>query len=402
LRGAGGAGRQESAVVRFRVVDVANNPLGGRRVTFGLTTNVGGIALSSGEAISDAVSGEVQVMVSAGTVATPVRVMATTAGLGEMALTTQSDQLSISVGLPDQDSMSLSVGTFNIEGGDFDGVLTSITARLGDVFNNPVPDGTAVNFITEGGMIGELLDPQHPTGRCLTVNSECSVVMRSQNPRPADGRVTVVAYATGEESFLDANGNGRADAGEFTNVGEVFRDDDFNGRKDPGEMFIDFNGNGVFDDPTGDPAYNGTMCASACSALRSAHVWRQTEVTFSGSTAAILITPLDGTDLGGASESGRLLNFKIAITDLQGNPMPAGSSVIVTATNGQLLIPGRTESVDGERIVSFVVPNSAQPSAGVFHVQLRNDGDGTPNGSLNVTVTSPKGIVTTSTLPVLN
>lgn len=402
LRGAGGAGRQESAVVRFRVVDVANNPLGGRRVAFGLSTSVGGISLSSGEAISDAVSGEAQVTVSAGTVATPVRVTATTTGSGGASLTTQSDLLSISVGLPDQDSMSLSVGTFNIDGADYDGVLTGITVRLGDVFNNPVPDGTAVNFITEGGMIGELLDPQRPTGRCLTVNAECSVVLRSQNPRPADGRITIVAYAIGEESFTDANGNGRSDAGEFNNVGEVFRDDNFNGVKDAGEMFIDFNGNGVFDDASGDSAYNGSMCASACSAQRSLHVWRQTEVTFSGSGATILISPLDGTDLGGSAGVGKVLDFDIAVTDRNGNPMPAGSTVKVTASNGDLLLPGRTDDVEGERIVSFVVPNSASPTAGVFRVQLRNDGDATPNGSLNVWVTSPQNIVTPATLPIQN
>lgn len=328
LRGAGGAGRQETAVVRFRVVDAANNPLGGRAVAFTLSTAVGGITLSSQTGISDAVSGEVEVIVSAGTVATPVRVIASTTGVeGSAMLSTQSDQLAISVGLPDQDSFSLSVGKLNIEGLEYDGETTTVTARLGDVYNNPVPDGAVVNFLAEGGMIGELGDSLRPTGRCLTVNSACSVTLTSQNPRPANGRVTVTAYAIGEESFVDVNGNGKADLTELsdsTNLaltnadlarfqhcskrkidqladlqapnslplpycGEAFRDDNFDGMMGSSEVLIDFNGDGARNNYV-DGVYQGSMCIGVhCSTTKAIHVWRDAEVIFSGSEAHVTV-----------------------------------------------------------------------------------------------------------------
>jgi len=52
----------------------------------------------------------------------------------------------------------------------------------------------------------------------------------SASPRPADGRITVVAYALGEESFIDANGNNVYDCGEsFQDLGDIYIDRAFNG-----------------------------------------------------------------------------------------------------------------------------------------------------------------------------
>jgi hypothetical protein len=49
-----------------------------------------------------------------------------------------------------------------------------------------------------------------------------------------DGRVTVVAYALGEESFIDLNGNNVYDAGEpFQDLGNIFKDRNFDGVYDP-------------------------------------------------------------------------------------------------------------------------------------------------------------------------
>ncbi|MFW8341613.1 hypothetical protein ACOICY_29205, partial [Klebsiella pneumoniae] len=68
-------------------------------------------------------------------------------------ISSQSSVLVISTGKPDQDSFSLSAETLNAEGWDVDGTAVKVTARLADAFNNPVPDGTAVYFTTEGGAI---------------------------------------------------------------------------------------------------------------------------------------------------------------------------------------------------------------------------------------------------------
>lgn len=48
----------------------------------------------------------------------------------------------------------------------------------------PVPDGTVVNFTTEGGSI---------PGSCVTQDGVCSVTFTAQDPRPANGR-----YDTGK------------------------------------------------------------------------------------------------------------------------------------------------------------------------------------------------------------
>jgi hypothetical protein len=53
---------------------------------------------------------------------------------------------------------------------------------------------------------------------------------QSSSPRPSDGRVTILAYALGEESFLDSNGNNVFDAGEdYQDLGDVFLDRVLNG-----------------------------------------------------------------------------------------------------------------------------------------------------------------------------
>ena len=85
-----------------------------------------------------------------GNVATTVRVTATVVGL---SIGTQSDQLTVTTGIPDQDSTSLSIETLNPEAWNRDGIVDTVTIRLSDRFNNPVPNGTAVTFTTEGGQI---------------------------------------------------------------------------------------------------------------------------------------------------------------------------------------------------------------------------------------------------------
>ena len=114
----------------------------------------------------------------------------------------------MTTGIPTANSFSLAVGCFNIEGLDLDGVTTDVTARLGDRFQNPVPDGTAVTFTAEGGNILS----QCTTTTNATEGGVCTVSYRSSNPRPTNGRVTLLAKAIGEESFVDANGNGAFDS----------------------------------------------------------------------------------------------------------------------------------------------------------------------------------------------
>jgi hypothetical protein len=426
LRGTGGAGRQETSQVSFRVVDVGGNPLGGRTVNFVLNTTVGGVSLSSATATSDPSSGLVVTNVQAGTISTPVRVTASTPA-GSQILTTQSDQLTITTGVPAQDGFSLSVSTPNIEGLNNDGVTTQVTARLADHFRNPVPDGTAVNFTAEGGSI---------VGSCTTRDGVCSVTLTSQNFKPSNGRLTVLAYAVGEEGFTDLDGNGwfglaaneliNAD-GRSTDISEAFVDFNENGIRDPNEPFIDFNNSGVFDGPDG--KYSGVLCdesvpgrssPGSCATSRTIHVRGDLVVIFSSSVPDISRIDLSSIDLQKCSTTSQVLDKSISrvflLADTNGNALPAGTTVSFTTSNGTITSPA---SYTVPKSTDCLAPGSANcparnidlfsTDAGRYPLQIEADWiqgatPGNPNlftctnirssGVLTMTIRSPLGRVT--------
>jgi len=446
LRGTGGAGRQETSLVSFRVVDVAGNPVGGRTVNFTLNTSVGGITVTPTSAVSDASTGLVVTNVQSGTVATPVRVTATTVS-GTQTLTTQSDQLTISTGVPSQGGFSLSVSTLNIEGGDIDGNTTQITARLADRFSNPVPNGTAVNFIAAGGSI---------VSSCTTTAGACSVTLTSQNFRTSNGRIAVLAYAIGEESFTDLNGNGWFDTGELvdlnldsTDLPEAWLDVNENRVRDPNEPFIDFNSMNGYE--SGDGKFNGISCddtvagrsaPGSCGTSRSIHVRGQKLVVFSTSAPDFLRTPtINGTPITSntiqlstcstaALSSAISTTVIFRITDLNGNALPAGTTVAFATTNGTITSVPNTFTV--QNTTACANPGCANPGvavkcpsgnadllqisgSGLYSVQLQPDwtqfANGTPppaftcanardEGVLTATVRTPSGRTTTSTVVV--
>ena len=201
LKGTGGV---ETSTLVFKVLNNVGGASPNQDVSFSLDTSLGGITISPSTAKTDA-SGLAQTVVQAGTIPHSVIVTATVVG-SSPTLSTQSAQLAITTGPPTQRNFSLSIETLNPETWSIDGVTDAVTARLADRFNNPVPDGTAVTFTAEGGSIG---------GSCTTVDGACSVNWVSQNKRPADGRVSILAHASGVESFIDTNGNGTFDDADY-------------------------------------------------------------------------------------------------------------------------------------------------------------------------------------------
>jgi hypothetical protein len=374
----------ETSTVVFRVVDATGGPVAGADVAFSLDTSVGGITFTPATGVSGA-NGNVQTVVKSGTVATTVRVTATITSVVPN-IATQSSQLVITTGLPDQDSVSLSVACHNVEAFDNDGVQNAVTVRMSDRFNNPVPDGTAVTLNAEGGNIA---------GSCLTSTTAtesgvCTVNWTSANPRPLNGRVTILATAIGEETFSDVNGNGVFDNPDgfpipaVNNIGdlpEAFRDDDEDGVHDSGEFFFDFDQNSTYG--TGDGQFNGLLCQDTggrCSASNKTGISASNIIIMSGSSA--VITP----DVGVLAAPGTVT---FSISDVRGQPMPAGTEVSVQVTNGTLVGP-----------TSYDVPCTSFNGALDFPFTVDADTGTTHTGLMFVTVETPRGVVTTRSITV--
>jgi Big-like domain-containing protein len=420
-----GTGLGETSNVIFKVTDSTGAAKAGATVSFTLDTTVGGLSLSPTSAIS-ASDGTVQTVVSSGTVHTAVRV---TASIASPALSTESSQLTVTTGLPASASFSIAVSAPssgegsvtlacpNVEAWGIDGVTVPVVVRLADRYNNPVPDGTAVAFTTNGG---------HITGSCTTPNllnnntepGACAVNWISANPRPAtlalyasdtandpyyttdtptilaSGRATILATAVGEESFTDVNGTGFWQSGDaFSNLGEPYRDDNENGTYDSGEYFLDFNENSRRDGPSGSfigITCTGTTASSTCTtstlAISASHliimstsgatVSYVSSTGFSGSGSGLSIAP---------NSSGSVI---INVQDGNGNSMAAGTTVAFTSTVGSAsgnFTVGCDDGLGGQNYVgSFSVPSGA--AAGT--------------GNIVVTVTSPNGTVSQYYLPV--
>jgi hypothetical protein len=391
LKGYGTAARPETAQVQFKLVDATGAAIPGQPVTFSLDLSVGGVALQNAvggvvTATTDS-SGIATAIVVAGNQPTPVRVTAKSG-----ALISQSGKLAISSGFPDQDSVSLSANRYNINGFSTDGATATITMNFADHFNNPVPDGTTINFITDSGRIGT-----GTQGSCSTKDSSCVITLSSQQPRKNNGRVHIVAYAIGEESFVDKNNSIVADQvselvdlnGASSDIGEAFMDVNENGVFDLGiDQLVDFNGNFAYDGPDG--KYNGSLCASgfaSCSAQKTLNVFSKATFIFSDKSPS---RPLLSAPLTGSCSSSNTISAYIP--DSIGNILPAGTAITFATTSGT----GSVGSVTAG--ASYSVPSAAPATNSVILGQTLFDftfqygpatGCVAGTGTLNVIVTTP-------------
>ncbi len=417
LSGAGGSSESQSTV-SFTVLNQNGTPLAGQIVSFSLTTEIGGIELTSSSAASDE-NGQVDTLVTAGNVPTSVRVNASITDINGEVLSTQSSAIAITTGLPSQRTFTLSADTLNVEGFDVNGITSNVTARLSDTFGNPVPDETVVTFTTEGGQIGS---------SCLTSDGACTVVWISANPRVTDGRVTVLATAIGHETLFDSNGNnafddndggaiddqlntasgfGTTSAGDtgFVDYSEAWRDDNENRLWDSGEPFLDYNNNQVFDDADG--LFNGAQCIDSAlcgmGTAASIHVRKAFRLLVSGSdayidifdTASVLLAsnydaPSNPAPIVVARGSRVILS---ALTgDVFANVMPAGTGFAVSSDQGVITL------ASGDTVANS---NDLGRTQFVFEIEntLAED-DASIVANIQILVTTPQGIETRFSFPV--
>ena len=358
----------------FSVIGQSGTPLPGIDVDFSVNAPSGtGITLSSETDITDS-SGQVSVIAGSGTVPTAFSVVATVSS--DDSISVSSPQIAVSSGLPIKGSFSLTVSLLNpANAHDTDGVEVSVNARLADYVGNPVPDGTTVTFSAEGGRI---------PGSCITANGECSVDWVSQNPRPGNGDLTILAYTEGVESFVDSNGNFVYESGTgdvFTagidDLGEAFRDDDESRSFDTNEPFIDvddgIDANGELSKDGLRNGGDGVWTTDGVLVFENVTIYLSDDQPQLVSTTFALNSTID--------VSGAQQDLVITISDSNGNSLPIGTTLDYEIDNGEIV-----------GLSSFEVGNQS----GITNASIKIKKDDTPDqtGNLILTITTPDGSIT--------
>ncbi|NQZ11358.1 MAG: Ig-like domain-containing protein, partial [Algicola sp.] len=279
--------------------------------------------------------------------------------------------------------------------------------------------------------------------------------------RPLGGRFTILAHAVGEESFTDLNGNGVFDSGEYYNrydLSEAFIDHNENdvydgiscddatdpcapANSDGGEFeeFFDFNNDSTF--TAADGVYNGYLCSAAAQAAGDCkweplHVRRNLHMVMSGSNSVMRVVTgtingscnnyipneaAGGTEIAALLEASDVTNacdvaaidlsavpdindpavdvglsavsMVLYFSDIFNNPMPAGTTVNITTNNG--VLSGATSVIVGST-------NRTLPMAMAFTVAREGEGNKITGGALTITVTTPKQIITSMAITILD
>ncbi len=391
----------QSSLVKFQVLDSNNNGKAGVVVDFSLlpVSAPGGIILSVPSATSDA-NGYVTTSLNSGTVPTPVWVVAKVHS--NPAILSQSNTLTITTGLPTQNFFSLSVQTFNIEGWNYDGVTSTLTIIASDRLGNPIPNGTVINFITEGAQINP--------ASCTTTNGTCTVTFTSSNSRPANGRVTILAYAVGEKSFIATSPDNVYTTGDtFYDLGDMYIDATENGIWDSGETYI-VTGSGTLPcltrpGATALPAdyWNVPSKTNTCTGVWGVNYVRRSAVlVLSGSSAHIAPTTVT---MGSTCHK----SFTLTLTDENGNPLPAGTALSPVLNYVYYIPHSSTTPTPATVSISYGTPVVNTNHFGGTSFTLLVDADpgcsaGTPvsypHGTVNINTTTPKGVTTGTTITV--
>ena len=362
IRGQGGINRTETATLKFRVFDIFGSPLPRREVTFRVS-DPASVTLNKSTDTTDE-NGEVITTVNSGSVATSFRVFAalpnTASATRPDDISTTSDSIVVTTGLPVQRAFSLTAENYNLEGLNKDSSPTNPATRvqvmIADSFGNPVPDGTPVVFQTNMGSIGS-----SDKGGCSTVNGGCSVDFRTQDPRSHEKNQPATPCNTGS-SPLVSDDSARAGL--------------------------------------------ATVCASSSDGTNT--IFSKIGLFFGGSSASRVY--MDGNPLGsGVTDLGTVRAadskvFVLQLNDINLNPMPVGTRVEVTnAVNASAaaVVPATVPNIyphnDSADDISGNNVSGRQGTSHTFSISNPNAASCTApvTATFNVTVTTPGNVVTT-------
>ncbi|WP_198782146.1 Ig-like domain-containing protein [Shewanella putrefaciens] len=428
IKGAGGTGSSESSLVSFKVTSANGQPAAQQEVSFTLDTVVGGLSFANGTAKAQSLTnsqGIASVRVLSGTVPTPVRVVASAIDTDtNEVITSQSEQLTVNTGLPQQLGFSLATSNANPEAGNIDGEKVTVTARLSDSFGNPAPNDTTVNFTSEGGQI----EPS-----CLTQNGACSVTWTSSDPRPQDHRITVLAYALGHETFFDTNGNNQFDSNDgtaiakaclmngtpvacsgngldvetfhsqgFSDLPTAFRDDNENFAYDSGERYFDNLASSSYkgaDNKFNGPQCQGTLCGTG--QANKTYVRKAVVMVMSGSSAYFSLWQddvkvyedrqgqniLNNLNALTAIPAGQTSVFRVKLYDSADQILPSSTTLNIAANKGELVS------------TAYTVPKTTHANTSETEFSLKNTG--TASSQVVLTVKTPSGVETRLKFDVL-
>jgi hypothetical protein len=415
-----GSGLAESSTVSFKVVDVAGNALPGEQVTMDLSTFAGGLTIDGSATavtkLSD-VNGLVSVIVNSGTVPTPVRVKAALGADINGTTSTVSSVLAVGTGLPTETRFALSQNTINIEGYNYDNAWNGYTVSAADRSGNPVPVGTAITLWAEGGQIPSSVNTALSSNGLSFATASFATQLSST---PADGHVTILAYAIGEESFQDLNGNNVWDIGEpFQDLGDVVKDVRFDGVYTPtdGDEYVSLNGTAhggslpCVDDHLLDPLFAvGTdipSMANTCDGTWTPRVYvRRAVETILSTSSANPIWPdtslLDGSTCAsirlqpGADPATTIPVYPIGMNSTIYVSNAAGSFIILAADANQVRLnpvaAGTTIAATKSTTMTSASIAGGQPvinSANVTAFAVAYDLGAVPTGRVTINLTSP-------------
>lgn len=297
-------------------------------------------------------AGKVSVNLYPGSLPGPVEIKAVLSSNSNVFVL--SKNVSVATGRAYQSGFSISASKNSLSG-DMDGDTATVTARLVDRVGNPVPDNTVVSFVSEGGSI---------TPNCATVGGVCSVTLTTQNPRPSDNRVSVIAYVEGDKAYTDVNGDNMYTVGVDTlvsNIGDFFRDDNENNAYDSvsGEFNYKRGANGAActSSSMNQPNISGTCNNELDAVLRKQQIFAfaQSSPTFVG---------LSGINPSMTVISSNSFTFQVFGNSERKVPMPSGTSVAVAVKDNTdfkpiaALIPSTTDATRKIITVSNAEPNS--------------------------------------------